>query len=404
MPVKLVLGLQHGDEGKGRIVDDLAQVWAEVIIRFQGGGNAGHTVYDSIGNKYVTHQLPVGVLQNMKDNIIAKGCVINPIELADEINEFFVSPKQLKISSLCPIIEPSHILKDRIKYQGKIGTTAKGIGPAYSDFYARDALLLRDVVLDPLRSLGKIQEKFFDFQTYLASFEIVPKEEIENNFEFFNDWSNQYKSSVETLNKFYIENDRLDDEIQNLYAANKNILLEGAQGSGLSIDSSNYPNVTSSYPTVGGALNATGLSHAQIDEVIGVIKMYKTKVGAGAFPSRCCPEDEEVLSSIGKEFGATTGRPRNCGWLDLDEVKKAVIKNGVTHLCVIKSDVFAHLKKPFLYHNNELIPISRINSVSISDSSFKNILTLIKKLTGVKQITFTKGPRRGQIEWNIGLE
>jgi adenylosuccinate synthase len=404
MPVKLVLGLQHGDEGKGRIVDDLAQAWAEVIIRFQGGGNAGHTVYDSMGNKYVTHQLPVGILQNMKHNIIAKGCVINPIELADEINEFFVLPNQLKLSSLCPIIEPTHILKDRIKYQGKIGTTAKGIGPAYSDFYARDSLLLRDIVLNPLRSLGKIQEKFFDFQTYMASFEIISKEEVENNFEFFNEWANHYKSSVETLKKFYIENDKLEDEIQDLYNFNKNILLEGAQGSGLSIDSDNYPNVTSSYPTIGGALNATGLNHTQIDEVIGVIKMYKTKVGSGEFPSRCCPDDENILSTIGKEFGATTGRPRKCGWLDLDEVHKAITKNGVTHLCITKTDVFTHIEKPHLYHNNRLIPISRINSVELSDSSFKNTLTLIKKLTNVKEITFTKGPRRGQIEWNINLE
>ena len=148
MPSKLIIGLQHGDEGKGRIVDDLCQNWADIVVRFQGGGNAGHTVYDNKGNKFVTHTLPVGILTEGVMSIISKGCVLNPVEAAKEIKEFNVTPDQLKISGLTPLIEPVHLWLDRAKYQGKIGTTAKGIGPSYSSFYARDSILFRDFVND----------------------------------------------------------------------------------------------------------------------------------------------------------------------------------------------------------------------------------------------------------------
>jgi adenylosuccinate synthase len=401
MPVKLVLGLQHGDEGKGRIVDDLVQTWADVIIRFQGGGNAGHTVYDRNGNKYVTHQLPVGVLNKNKINIISKGCVINPVDLFEEINLFKDLSPQIKISGLCPVIEPTHILKDKLKYQGKIGTTAKGIGPAYSDFYARDSLLFKDLVKNPYESLERIKNKFFEFQNYLKNSNLSLEENtLNNNIIFFEDWSEKYKKAVIFLQDLLLEDENL---IQDLYKQNKNILLEGAQGYGLSIDSENYPNVTSSFPTIGGALNSTGLNHIQINEVIGVTKIYKTKVGSGDFNSRCNPEVEDLLAYHGKEYGATTGRPRKCGWLDLDEVYDAIQKNGVTHLCVIKSDVFSLVEDPFVYYNKQLLKIPKINSVSLLDESFKNILTFIKKATGVKNITFTSGPKRGEIQWNVKL-
>ena len=165
MPTKLVLGLQHGDEGKGRVVDDIVQNWAQIIVRFQGGGNAGHTVYDELGNKHVTHLLPVGVLSKDKYNIIAKGCVVNIIDLVEEIISLNVKESNLAISKLCPIIEPVHILKDKMKYQGKIGTTAKGIGPAYSDFYARDAILLKDFLDNTEKSIDLMSNKLENFIT-----------------------------------------------------------------------------------------------------------------------------------------------------------------------------------------------------------------------------------------------
>ena len=169
MPTKIVLGLQHGDEGKGRVVDDLVQTWADVVVRFQGGANAGHTVYDSDGKKFVTHMLPVGVLTPNVLNVISRGCVIDPVELFEEINTLNVNPSQLMISGFCPIVEPTHKIKDRIKYQKKLGTTARGIGPAYSSFYARDSILFKDLVFDFDRSFEILQDNFFELQELLAT-------------------------------------------------------------------------------------------------------------------------------------------------------------------------------------------------------------------------------------------
>jgi adenylosuccinate synthase len=399
MPTKIVLGLQHGDEGKGRVVDDLVQTWADVVVRFQGGGNAGHTVYDKEGNKFVTHILPVGVLNKSKFNFIAKGCVINIIDLFKEIKELNVLPENLLISGNCPLIEPTHLIKDKIKYQGKLGTTGRGIGPAYSEFYARDSILFKDFIKSPKEVAIKIQDKFFDYQTFLAELGIEGNSDvIEENFRLFNKWFNEYNKAHKLLEAYLCSNENI---IQEIYSRNSNILLEGAQGSGLSIYSNNYPDVTSSSPSVGEALNSTGLNHKQIDEVIGVIKSYKTKVGSGSFPSRCDPVSEDVLSKIGKEFGATTGRPRKCGWLDLDEVIDAVNINGVDHICVIKSDVFCNIKEPYVYHEKELKSISKINSVSLEDSAFVDLLNIIKTKTGVNKVSFTTGPKRGEIVWNV---
>lgn len=402
MPVKLVLGLQHGDEGKGRIVDDLAQTWAEVIVRFQGGGNAGHTVYDEEGNKFVTHILPVGVLNKKKFNLIAKGCVINVVDLYFEIKSLNIEPSQLLISGLCPCIEPVHLAKDKVKYQGKLGTTGRGIGPAYSDFYARDSILFKDIVNTPQESMGIIQDKFFSYQTYLAETYIVEKDEdihhlIEQNFELFNKWVEEYYDAIEFLKPYLLYK---EDLLQDLYQKNFNILLEGAQGSGLNIYSSNYPDVTSSSPSIGGALNSTGLNHTQIDEVIGVIKSYKTKVGSGDFPSQIFNLNAKILAEIGKEYGATTGRPRQCGWLDLDEVKKAVIENGVTHLCVTKTDVMTHIENPMYFANNTFFKTPKINEVNINDVGFNALLDKIYQYTNVKNISYTTGPKRGEIVWH----
>ena len=398
MPVKLVLGLQHGDEGKGRVVDDLVHTWADIIVRFQGGGNAGHTVYDEKGNKFVTHTLPVGVLNKQKFNLITKGCVINILELYREIKELNVSPENLKVSGLCPIIQPSHIFEDMSKYVGKIGTTAKGIGPAYSAFYARDAILFKDFIFDLDNSIDKMNKSLSLFkENYIVHTNTIHSYEkaknqldliIENKAEIHN-----------TLKQYYLKNEFILKEL-----LDRNILLEGAQGSGLSINSENYPNVTSSYPTIGGALNATNLNHKEIDEVIGVIKSYKTKVGSGEFRSLCSdPKDSNTLASFGKEFGATTGRPRKCGWLDLDEVIEACRVNGVDHICVVKTDVLTNVLHPYVYFKNTFVKIQYIKEVDHNHEPFKNLLNLIKAKTDVNKISYTTGPNRGQIIWNPKL-
>jgi adenylosuccinate synthase len=400
MSTKVVLGLQHGDEGKGRIVDDLVQEWATVVVRFQGGGNAGHTVYDKDNNKFVTHILPVGILSPSILNVISKGCVLDAYDFYEEVNNLNFKPTiTLKVSSLCPIIEPTHKLIDKIKYQKKLGTTAKGIGPAYSDFFARDSILVRDLVTNPKQSLIKIQDKFFDFQAQRAQNGESFKD-LEEDFETFNVWQSKYKEIVDMI-AYYMFKEDINKEsfVSMLDKEGEKILLEGAQGSGLNIYSSNYPNVTSSAPTIGSVLNSTGLSHKQINEVIGVLKSYKTKVGSGDFPSIITDGQEKTLAEIGKEFGATTGRPRQCGWLDFDELKSAISENGVDHLCIVKTDVMTHIENPRVYAAGELISIPRINKVCTSDAGFSELINLIKIYTGVKRISFTTGPKRGEVVW-----
>lgn len=397
MPVKVVLGLQHGDEGKGRIVDDLVQNWAEIIVRFQGGGNAGHTVYDEEGNKFVTHTLPVGVLNKTKFNLITKGCLINILDVYDEIKSLNVSPDNLKISGLCPVIEPIHIFKDKERYTGTIGTTSKGIGPAYSDFYARDAILFKDFILNPEDSVRLMKRRFEAYkERSVISYNFLKLvSEVEERFHILLDKFAQVHTE---LSHYCLNNENILHEL-----IDHNILLEGAQGSGLSINTDNYPNVTSSYPTIGGALNATNLNHTQIDEVIGVIKSYKTKVGSGDFPSICPEEPGKVLAEVGKEYGATTGRPRQCGWLDLDEVIDAIRINGVSHLCVVKTDVLSYVNDPCVYIDKKLVKIQSINEVNHNDEPFKNLLMLIQNKTGVKDISYTTGPKRGEIVWKPKL-
>ena len=396
MPTKLVIGLQHGDEGKGRVVDDICQNWAEVVVRFQGGGNAGHTVYDRGGNKFVTHILPVGILTEGVMNYISKGCVINPIDLAKEIKEFNVTPENLKISGLTPIIEPVHLWIDKVKYQGKIGTTAKGIGPAYSSFYARDSILFKDFVNNFQDSYKKILE---NVENFLNSNNETNIDEVLylKILEEYKVKSTELLECIEIISPYLSDNESF---IQDCYDQNKNILLEGAQGWGLNVMSSNYPNVTSSMPTIGGAINSTGLNHKQIDEVIGVIKAYKTKVGKGNFPSLCDEANENILIELGKEYGATTGRKRRCGWLDLDEVKQACVENGVDHIMLTKTDVFTNIHKPKVFYKDSLHEILKINKVELEDLPFNVLIDFLKETLSADKISFTTGPNRGEIVWN----
>jgi adenylosuccinate synthase len=304
------------------------------------------------------------------------------------------------ISGYCPIVEPTHKIKDRIKYQKKLGTTARGIGPAYSSFYARDAILFRDLFIDFDRVFETLQDNFFELQEILAreNNDTSPNSIWKKDFRDFAKYLQNITDVVKHLKPFLLED---EDILQNLYTEGKNILLEGAQATGLNIYSNNYPDVTSSAPTIGGALNSTGLNHRQIDEVIGVIKAYKTKVGSGSFPSQIFDGQEKILAEIGCEYGATTGRPRKCGWLDLDEVSLAVRQNGVDHICIVKTDVMSHpgVNNPQYYYQNKTLQLPKINDVCLEDEGFKELLSTVKKNTGVNLVSFTTGPKRGEIVW-----
>ena len=247
----------------------------------------------------------------------------------------------------------------------------------------------------PEQTLIKIQSKFYDLQERRAQ-DGESLEDLKPDFDSFNMWVSEYANMVAILRMYQLSNENV---LHDYYKKDYNILLEGAQGSGLNIYSDNYPDVTSSAPSVGGAINSTGLNHKQIDEVIGVIKSYKTKVGSGKFPSIITDGQEKILAEVGQEFGATTGRPRQCGWLDLDEVKLSIHQNGVDHLCVVKTDVMTHVDKPAFFLHGRKYSLSKINSVSMEDEGFIELISVIKTHTGVKQISYTTGPKRGEIVW-----
>jgi adenylosuccinate synthase len=388
MPTKIVLGLQYGDEGKGKVVDQLVENWADVVVRFQGGDNAGHTIYDEAGEKYVLHSLPTGVLKSNVQNVIARGCVVNPINIMREIKQLCLTPRDLMISSGCPSIMPYHIEEDKAKYQSKIGTTAKGIGPAYSDYYSRSGLMLKDVCCDFDRHKDYIIKRFVESSTETHSDDDIITMILE------------LRAACKALIPYLSET--VEIFLQDMYSQDKNIVLEGAQGWGLDIWSDFYPNVTSSSPSVGGAIISTGLNHIQIDEVIGIAKIYKTRVGAGPFPTEVFDIDETRIK-LG-EYGATTARPRRIGWLDLDELKEACQKNGVDHLLLTRTDSAEYFPTLYYKFNSETKKISswNLNDEESKDVHMKNLnkfIDTVSKSVEVPFVSYSYGPRRNQIKW-----
>ena len=432
MPTKVIIGLQWGDEGKGKVVDNIVHNWADVCVRYQGGPNAGHTIYDDQQNKFVTHALPSGVLKDNCLNIITKGCVTNPVTLQKEIDEFKTSNKNLRISSQCPLILPHHILLDKLKYQTRIGTTAKGIGPAYSEYISRDNKTLHDLcfnlddlkeyvsssllVLDKIHNdtpLNNIITKFFEENSYSTDLRSLLYTHNVRDF-----LKNEYFPQLEELSNFYKDYiDNTDSIIQQLYLDNKNIVLEGAQGWGLDVWGKSYPNVTSSTPNIGGVLTYTGLNHKQIDEVIGIVKAYKSKVGEGnfrtevelyddynnfAYTSNVIEDVAELRLSLG-EYGATTGRPRRLGYLDLDEIKEACKTNGVDTIVITRLDSLCNFLKIKLYNDNQFIEYKKWENIdneeALNQYNLKQFTSDISKFVGIKNISFSYGPKRGQIKW-----
>lgn len=340
MAVDLLLGLQWGDEGKGKIVDVLTRNY-DIIARFQGGPNAGHTLeFDGI--KHVLHTIPSGIFHDNAINLVGNGVVIDPVifkrELAN-LEKFNIDVhKKLVISRKAHLILPTHRLLDAAseasKGKAKIGSTLKGIGPTYMDKTGRNGIRVGDTELpdwkEKYRALANKHEAMIEFYNVDIQYNL---KELEHDF--FN--------AIDTLKELTF----IDSE-EYLYQAQregKTILAEGAQGSLLDIDFGTYPYVTSSNTTAAGACTGLGIAPNNIKEVFGIFKAYATRVGSGPFPTELFDTYGETMGRVGNEFGATTGRPRRCGWLDLVALKYAVRVNGVTQLMMMKGDVLSGFDK-----------------------------------------------------------
>jgi len=333
MKIDVLLGLQWGDEGKGKVVDVLAPQY-DVVARFQGGPNAGHTLeFDGI--KHVLHQIPSGIFRENIKNIVGNGVVLDPVILVKEIEglkKFNISfKKNLFISKKATIIIPTHKLLDaayeKSKGEKKIGSTLKGIGPTYQDKIGRMALRVGDMLSTDFRD--RYQALVEKHKAILSFYDFDLKDLPELEESFFN--------AVETFKTLNLIDSEY--EVNEALQEDKKVLAEGAQGSLLDIDFGSYPFVTSSSTMAAGACTGLGVAPSTIGEVYGIFKAYCTRVGSGPFPTELFDEDGERMRKEGNEFGSTTGRPRRCGWIDLPSLKYSIMINGVTQLFMMKADV-----------------------------------------------------------------
>ena len=415
MQVNVLLGLQWGDEGKGKIVDFLAPNY-NVIARFQGGPNAGHTL-EFNGNKHVLHQIPSGIFRENKENIIGNGVVLDPVifmkEVEDIYDKFGIDLKDcLIISNKAQLISPIHRLLDKLledsKGDKKIGSTLKGIGPTYQDKIGRHGLRVGDVLSEFFINKYKDQKSTHDYflkGNYSSDF--IEKEDL-----FF--------KAVDFLKEFNITD--TEYVVNNHIKKNNKVLAEGAQGTLLDIDFGSYPFVTSSNTTTAGACVGLGVSPKKIGNVFGIFKAYCTRVGAGPFPTELFDQVGKNIGINGNEFGSTTGRSRRCGWLDLPALKYSVMLNGVTDLYMMKSDVLSDFKTinicigykykgkdidyfPTLIESEDIKPIyksfngwsSNINNCrnyKNLDQEFKDYINFIQDNLGVPIKLISLGPDR----------
>ena len=419
MFVDLLLGLQWGDEGKGKIVDAIAKDYS-IIARFQGGPNAGHTI--KFGNKsHVLHTIPSGIFHKNLINVIGNGVVIDPIIFKQEIlklNESDIDFKnKLLISKKAHLIIPTHCILDQASEKSKgikkIGSTLKGIGPTYMDKTGRNGIRVGDLFEEGWKSQYiKLKNKHLNMINNLNVDISFSLDEMEEKF---------FKS-LDFIKKFSI----IDSEnfLFDSLKGEKKILAEGAQGSMLDIDFGTYPYVTSSNTTAAGACNGLGVPPTKINKVIGIFKAYTTRVGGGPFPSEIHDEIGKKISKVGHEFGATTGRARRCGWLDLVSLKYAVDINGVSELAMMKSDVMSGISKikictsykqfneetsrmPFSLNTSCLHPaytefdgwsedITNIRNESQLPTNLKKYISFIEKNLEVPIKIISIGPRRDQ--------
>ncbi len=416
MKLDVLLGLQWGDEGKGKIVDVLASKY-NVIARFQGGPNAGHSLeFNEV--KHVLHTIPSGVFRPETINIIGNGVVIDPVIFMEEIKELLEMnvdiKKNLYISKRAHLILPSHRILDAAseaaKGKTKIGSTLKGIGPTYMDKTGRNGLRIGDIINPGFK------EKY-DFLTNKHK-ELLKLYDFDSNIE---EYEAEWFKGIELIKSFKIIES--EHEINKYLDENKLVLAEGAQGTLLDIDFGSYPFVTSSNTICAGACTGLGVAPNKIGNVIGIFKAYCTRVGSGPFPTELENMEGETLRKQGHEFGATTGRPRRCGWLDLPALKYAVMLNGITELVITKADVltgFETIKvcthyvlngqeiEYLPYEINEPIEpvykdfkgwkedISKIKSFNELPQEFKDYLRYIELEVGVPVKVISLGPNRAE--------
>jgi len=339
MQVDILLGLQWGDEGKGKVVDVLTPRY-DVITRFQGGPNAGHTLeFNNI--KHVLHTIPSGIFRGDKINVIGNGVVIDPSIFKKEIQSLknigFDLTKTLYISKKAHLILPTHRLLDAAseaaKGASKIGSTLKGIGPTYRDKIGRDGLRIGDILHNFKEKYQARVDQHIEMLTKFYNFDYK---------QILHDYEKEWFEGIEVIKQFQL----IDSEyfINDLLLAGKSVIAEGAQGTMLDIDFGSYPFVTSSNTIAAGACTGLGIAPNKIGKVYGIFKAYCTRVGSGPFPTELLDETGETLRRIGKEYGSTTGRPRRCGWLDLVALRYAIMINGVTDLIMMKADVMDHFE------------------------------------------------------------
>lgn len=414
MKIDILLGLQWGDEGKGKIVDALSPDY-DVIARFQGGPNAGHSLeFNNV--KHILHLIPSGIFRPGKINIIGNGVVLDPAVFKQEIDDLGIPLGELTgrlvISSKANLILPTHRALDAAYEQkkgcSKIGSTLKGIGPAYTDKTSRSGLRAGDIMLE-------------DFRTEYNRLSSNHLELLKNlNYSYdISGYEKEWFIGIELLKKFRIEN--TEYLVNEMLSAGKKILAEGAQGTMLDLDFGSYPFVTSSNTISAGACTGLGVSPRTIAEVFGIFKAYCTRVGSGPFPTELNDETGEFLRKKGAEFGATTGRPRRCGWLDLPALRYAIMINGTTRLFMMKSDIlsgFSTIKvctsyringkimEQVPYDNNAVIEpvytelpgwkedITGIRKYDSLPVNLRKYIDFIEKQTGIPVTIVSVGPDR----------
>ena len=417
--VNLLLGLQWGDEGKGKIVDVLTKN-QDIVARFQGGPNAGHTLVFN-NQKHVLHTIPSGIFHDDAMNFIGNGVVIDPVifkKELDHLTEHQIDfPSKMMISRGAHLILPTHRLLDAAsetaKGKAKIGSTLKGIGPTYMDKTGRNGLRIGDLeLLDWKDRYAKLTEKHL---------KMLENYDVKIEFDL-NELEEEFFTGLKALKTIpFVDGVSF---IQDAIDANKKVLAEGAQGTLLDINFGTYPFVTSSTTTAAGACTGLGIAPNQVGEVFGVMKAYVTRVGSGPFPTELFDKDGERMAKVGNEFGATTGRPRRCGWLDLVALKYAVQINGVTQLSMMKSDVLSGFKTlkvctsykykgeeithfPYSIEEKDLEPVytefkgwkedlTKARSIDDIPKTLKEYITYIENYVGVPITILSVGPDRKQ--------
>ncbi len=423
MSVDVLLGLQWGDEGKGKIVDYLANNY-DLIARFQGGANAGHTLYID-GKKIVLHNIPSGVFHKRPLNLIGNGMVIDPVAFKKEVEQitaFGTDVRQkLVLSKKAHLTIPTHKILDAAseaaKGKAKIGSTLRGISPTYMDKIGRNGLRIGDITLPDFEErYQKLKAKHEQLLSRLYDFE-YDLEEMEA----------EWREGIEVMRSFkLVEGEYF---VNQFLKEGKEVLAEGAQGSMLDIDFGTYPYVTSSNTITAGVCNGLGVAPQHIKEVIGITKAYCTRVGAGPFPSELENEKGEEIRRIGGEFGATTGRPRRCGWIDLPALQYAIMLNGVTKVVMTKVDILSEFESievcetykvddkiqnhlPYDLTKHKIIPIYRVfegwqsslDNLETFDqlpSKLQTYIQYIEEQLGAPVDILSTGPERNQLVFKV---